>query len=70
MNGKFYIILSRSKVDAAYKDWSPLDEIEYTEKEANQKLRQWKKDCGDNLEFRKKCIYNGPIQVLSVRNHI
>lgn len=69
MNGKFYIILYRSKVDPAHKDWDYLDYKEYTEKEANRELRHWKKECGENLEFRKRCIYNGPIQVLSVKNH-
>lgn len=62
MNGKFYIITFKSGGG----EYRVLDEIEYTEKEANGQLRKLKKEW-PGVAFRKKCVYNGPIQVLSAR---
>lgn len=64
MNGKFFVILYKENHGDK---WAELDGIEYTEKEANAQLRSLKRVCDTGLQFRKKCIYNGPIQVLTVR---
>lgn len=51
------------------KNWTPLSDTEYTEREANRELKQLKYFGQRTHQFRKKCVYNGPIQVLSVRNN-
>ena len=67
MNGKFYIILVKG---GEIKNWTPLSDTEYTEREANRELRCYKKVPGSIYQFRKKCVYNGLIQVLTINNHI
>jgi len=62
MTGKFYMILfDRGN------GWEAFDEGEYTEKEANRELRHLKEGRPD-WKFRKKCVYNGPIQRLSIHH--
>lgn len=64
MNGKFYIILCKGP---EIHNWTELNGLEYTESEANSELRHLKKVCDTGLQFRKKCVYNGPVQILSAR---
>lgn len=65
MNGKFYVIMIKG---VEFQKWTPLSETEYTEREANRELRMNKKHADKRYSFRKKCVYNGPIQVLSIKN--
>lgn len=60
MTGKFYNILFNYG-----NGWEVLVDTEFEEKEANRTLRHLRRLQPD-VKFRKKCVYNGPIQRLSV----
>lgn len=67
MNKKFYTILTKSDPTDKWTD----QEVEMTEDEANAFIRRNKQldkrlGCG-NIMYRKKCVYNGPVQFLTVR---
>lgn len=60
MTGKFYMIMFNNG-----NGWKPLEDTMFDEKEANEELKHLKSAQPD-WKFRKKCVYNGPIQRLSV----
>jgi len=66
MNGKFYVILYRR---IGSQEWSTFEETEYTENEANTELRHLKA-LDSPYQFRKKCVYNGPVCRLSATGYI
>ncbi len=65
MEAKMYIIMVNNEENG----WKEFDGIWLTEEEINRDLRKYRKLVkGHNVKFRKKCVYNGPIEKLSIHH--
>lgn len=67
-NGKLYIVTYRLR--GSLNRFEPLSDTKYDARAVEAELRLLKRFADPCLEFRKKCVFEGPMETLSARGHI
>lgn len=67
-NGKLYIVTCRLR--GSLNRFEPLSDTEYDARAVETELRLLKRFADPGLEFRKKCVFEGPMETLSARGHL